>query len=1232
MAEDVNVGYASVDITPGMAQFASELLSKLSAVMSGVPKQTVEVGATTNSLQAKLAAVQGELLNLTKQVYTAKLGATADKFYGDIAALKTLVDGLTLKADVSATIDAALGEIAALKAAASSVETGNLLAGLMGGKGSESTLGSDLLGGALSGAASAGTSAASKGILSALGWGGGLFGMAGFGSILSLLGFGGEHLIASGLGVAGSGLGAGVGGGLLGLGSIGVAGTGMLTDMAAGMQAMKGIKTLANQLTQVTKAQQMYTTAVNQYGAASAQATTQLQNMQQAQLAVNQTMATFAPISRGAIMAAAQTLVALKQQFVTTLGLAVKESAQLITTVMHHLATFIPVIGQYAAENIATITQDIQPLLKWLDTTTTFGGMRIFKNLEDLFQRNLPTAITALTQGLELFAKVVTTAAQFTGPFLKMLDTFLKRFNGATFGKVQSLITTLVGSFRVWLGLGKQLFITIMDIFKPAAGFGDALVGLLTKVLTITDKWLTSASGKSVLQELFTAHLQEVITAIGGLLVVMLPLVFDLISAFAQVATMGALFVTIALKPIVAFITLLEKIPFFNTIVSWAGAFFLLKYAAGGLITMWNNIADAITLWIANLIFGKGQMSSLEAQFAALSEEQQANAQSFSVGMQMALEKAGISGEDFAATMSGVTASVEADAASMKESMAGVAMPVGMTPQAMGMLGGGEAAAAGAAGADLAGAGTAAEVAGLGTAAGEAAGGMGVLEGAMSFLGPAGMIAGAALAVGGLAMSFLHLTGGAHAAAMAIQTALKSAQQFVSNLPRTSVTAFNQNFVKLTNAIKSTIRQLDNAKPNTAAYDAAAAKLKYLQQQYHQNAVEQATWTTNTTAFAKIAGGTLGKVQQAAGRLQIQLTQAMTPRTVHNMILALQKITPALVTATMTTMKFATGFAKNIAAGTKTAENKMKQFTGTWKIHMGLLIAMSQSTVTTAVGDMANSIHGGLPRLEQLAQTWGVKIPKRALTQLNALMTTGGNVALTKLGQGLTSKKAAWAARVNGVTHVPDTHLANMSKKFHDETTHAMNLMIAAIDSKKSHVSSHTEQAVIDAANKIKTHQGTLKNAGYTLMIGLANGIDSGQSAVINSAVAAVTKAIAAAKAKAGSHSPSRVFMELGLNLMQGLAIGIDGGVALAVGAATRSAQQVITAFQGNSKLTTPRVGVGAAAGAGAGTVIHYNPSYTIPITPGSTMTEEFVSQMHAILETHDKQLFSVLVQRSGRP
>lgn len=601
----------------------TETLRKDMALLAAFGKQesNPRLGLDDKLFLSDLATAKADLLTFAREVYDARLGADAAPLVAEIARMRAELRTLSpFDIKIDANIAAAEAQIAVLREQLAGLKTDALLGSMLGGMsgaeqlalnrrvgsmwpvpvgggeqgggGMGSVLTPGLLtllgikglagvgvggGGGILGALLGGGPGASGGGLGAAFGLGGTFGLAKFGTLGSLLGFGPEHAIASGIGVGGSLVGAGLGAGLLGLGSAGVMGVGMGTDMA-------GIGQAAGDIRKTVAAQNALSQALAVYGRSSLQART-------AQAQLNATVASFPKAAQGAIVAAANTAQQFHAMFNRLTGPAEKIGAQILQQAMKVGENFLPTIGRYATTNMGIISKSLNGkggLFGWLKSGTKYGGLGIFKDLESIFTKNLPTGMKALTQGIELFAKVVRDSAQYVGPFIHLVAKLLTSLNSP--GHAAGLARTighLIALFRTWMRLGFSVIKVLYHLFKPAAGLGSGLAKMLTGVFGSLDKWLGSSKMQKGLHSLFSAHFVEVVKGIGGVIKGLLPFLEQAAKGFIMVATAGARLASGPLKAAGKLLHWIIQIPFLKSVLPWVGAI-LLVYKALRMIWLTN--------------------------------------------------------------------------------------------------------------------------------------------------------------------------------------------------------------------------------------------------------------------------------------------------------------------------------------------------------------------------------------------------------------------------------------------------------------------------------------------------------------------------------------------------------------------------------------------------------------------------------------------------------------------
>jgi hypothetical protein len=462
-----------------------------------------QIGAESADLTTKVAAAKTELLRLSQYTYRAKLGAEIrPEFYSKLADLRTTVAAMSpMDVDIDVKISGLAMAMAEYKGAVDLMRASGIInrglglttAGAAGGGG-----GGGLAAGGVAGAALLSQLGFGKGnLMAALTAPASIF-SAGFGSVGALAGFGPEHALTTGIGLAGSAGGAALGGGLLAAGSLGVSAVGMGTDLAGIGQARGDIKTQVSD-------QNALNQAIAVYGANSTQAAT-------AQAQMNYDLASFSPVARQAVVQTADLVQGFKTMFDQYTGQAEKTGAQIIGSLVTTAQAFLPEIGTAAARNMLIIQKAMGPLEDWLKSPS--GGLGIFTQLEDQFTKQLPTAMSAFTNGLELLIRTIGFVAPYTGGLIADIARLTEKFNGAGWGKWTAEITKLIDIFRVWDAFVVILVKDIFDLFGLSAGLGVGIIQTLTGYLLQLHTALLSAGNGSNLSQLFQTHKDEIIALI----------------------------------------------------------------------------------------------------------------------------------------------------------------------------------------------------------------------------------------------------------------------------------------------------------------------------------------------------------------------------------------------------------------------------------------------------------------------------------------------------------------------------------------------------------------------------------------------------------------------------------------------------------------------------------------------------------------------------------------------
>lgn len=329
---------------------------------------------------------------------------------------------------------------------------------------------------------------------------------AGMGSLASLAGLGPEHLLMTLLGIGG-------------FGAAGLAGAGTIAAGAAGATAVGGGADIAVLKSTVTDTQaiaqnyQAMQSAVQTYGAHSAQAAL-------AQSTLNQQLLDLSgggnKVGIGVLAEKqlAKNALALDQLFDKTTQGARVQASNILEQGVTLGKDFTPRVAAAAQQNLTIINNSIKPLFSWLEGPQ---GVKIFNDLENVFKRNLPTAVHAFSQAVEVLLKFVDAASSHTGGFTKHLDEFLTKLNDRSSGYFVGLVDKLVGDFRMWETLIKLVYQDLKLIFTQNAGAGRDIVGALDGMLANLHSWLETSKGQGQLHTVFETHKNEVLALLKTL-------------------------------------------------------------------------------------------------------------------------------------------------------------------------------------------------------------------------------------------------------------------------------------------------------------------------------------------------------------------------------------------------------------------------------------------------------------------------------------------------------------------------------------------------------------------------------------------------------------------------------------------------------------------------------------------------------------------------------------------
>ena len=328
-----------------------------------------------------------------------------------------------------------------------------------------------------------------------MGGGGLVGGTAALGSLGAFAGLGAEHILTTGLGLAGSAAGGAIGGGLLGLGSLGQLAVGAGSNMAVMKSTIADTEALY-------KAQEKVNKATAEYGANSKQA-------KEAQIELNTIMAELGNTAGVKAEAGlAKQTAALNQFWDKATSNARLRAVEILSQAVMLGHEYVPRVAAAAEQNLAVINERIKPLFSWLKGPQ---GIQIWNDLEDNFKRDLPAAIHAGTQGIEFFGRLTDIASNYTGGLTRGLDHLFTRLNSMNNVSINEWVQRMLRDFRAWESLIKLTAEDIYLLFHRDVGTGTSIVLALDHMLERLREYEKSTKGQAQILNIFAVHKEEVL-------------------------------------------------------------------------------------------------------------------------------------------------------------------------------------------------------------------------------------------------------------------------------------------------------------------------------------------------------------------------------------------------------------------------------------------------------------------------------------------------------------------------------------------------------------------------------------------------------------------------------------------------------------------------------------------------------------------------------------------------
>lgn len=247
-------------------------------------------------------------------------------------------------------------------------------------------------------------------------------------------------------------------------------------------------------------------------------------------------------------------------------------------------------------------------------------------------------------------------------------------------------------------------------------------------------------------------------------------------------------------------------------------------------------------------------------------------------------------------------------------------------------------------------------------------------------------------------------------------------------------------------------------------------------------------------------------------------------------------------------------------------------------------IASGEITPQQAIDQLNGTIEGTIQGVAEIANKAGIQIPEEiqaginaggtqavsAMQELLALIQqqavdaqSAGEDVGTAVGEGTQNSikdQQSGVEQAGGEMASAGAKAAEEKKGEYEKAgTVAAQQYQTGINSGKSGAISASGTMASQAAAAVRTYQNSFYTAGYNAAAGVAQGISAGQSLVISASIRMINAGIAAAKAEAEIHSPSKRFeKEVGYQLPAGTASGITKNTKVATAAAGKMSKAVL--------------------------------------------------------------------------
>lgn len=230
------------------------------------------------------------------------------------------------------------------------------------------------------------------------------------------------------------------------------------------------------------------------------------------------------------------------------------------------------------------------------------------------------------------------------------------------------------------------------------------------------------------------------------------------------------------------------------------------------------------------------------------------------------------------------------------------------------------------------------------------------------------------------------------------------------------------------------------------------------------------------------------------------------------------------------------------------------------------------STTNTSMSEMESTITSGMNSVQNSMSTSLSGISAGFNKNFSTIISNTKSSMNTLKKTFLDTMKLsvqAFTADMNRIVDIFRRGFQNVNKSVNSDmmkilqsTRQTMQQMVTTIQHAMSTSVNSFRVGMNQSLSAVNSYRGSMQSAGYNLSIGLANGISSGRSVVVNAAARVAANAVSAARNQLAIRSPSRVMETIGMYFDQGFAEGIADFAKSPVQAAGNMVKDVLSAAE----------------------------------------------------------------------